>query len=174
MRTRHVGWILTTMAVACLLLITGSAYADKYKDESGHGKGRYAKRYDGDYDRHYDRGDDFRGYLYYDSASRAWSGHVSWWGKIGGVGVRVDGSRGYYPAAGYPAPAYPPVRYYEPRHRHPWPWRIPAGHLPPPGACRVWYSDRPAGHQPPPTSCHRAEQQAHRYGGIVIYGGPRH
>ncbi len=30
---------------------------------------------------------------------------------------------------------------------------IPAGHLPPPGSCRVWHLDRPAGHQPPPTSC---------------------
>ena len=30
---------------------------------------------------------------------------------------------------------------------------IPAGHLPPPGSCRVWYPDRPAGQQPPPTSC---------------------
>ncbi len=31
--------------------------------------------------------------------------------------------------------------------------RIPAGHLPPPGSCRLWYSDRPAGHQPPPGDC---------------------
>lgn len=31
--------------------------------------------------------------------------------------------------------------------------RIPAGHYPPPGSCRVWYPDRPPGHQPPPTSC---------------------
>lgn len=31
--------------------------------------------------------------------------------------------------------------------------RIPDGHLPPPGECRVWYPDRPAGHQPPPLKC---------------------
>jgi hypothetical protein len=31
--------------------------------------------------------------------------------------------------------------------------RIPPGHLPPPGECRVWYPDRPAGHQPPPGRC---------------------
>lgn len=30
---------------------------------------------------------------------------------------------------------------------------IPAGHLPPPGECRVWHPDRPAGHQPPPGDC---------------------
>ena len=30
---------------------------------------------------------------------------------------------------------------------------IPAGHLPPPGECRIWFPDRPAGHQPPPGSC---------------------
>lgn len=29
---------------------------------------------------------------------------------------------------------------------------IPAGHLPPPGAFRVWFPDRPAGQQPPPVS----------------------
>lgn len=33
--------------------------------------------------------------------------------------------------------------------------RIPAGHYPPPGECRIWYADRPAGHQPPPTRCDR-------------------
>ncbi len=30
---------------------------------------------------------------------------------------------------------------------------IPRGHLPPPGACRIWYPDRPPGQQPPPGSC---------------------
>ncbi len=32
--------------------------------------------------------------------------------------------------------------------------RIPRGHLPPPGSCRLWHFGRPAGHQPPPASCH--------------------
>jgi hypothetical protein len=31
--------------------------------------------------------------------------------------------------------------------------RIPPGHLPPPGKCRVWYPERPPGHQPPPGDC---------------------
>src|SRR3546814_15741703 len=48
---------------------------------------------------------------------------------------------------------------------------IPAGHLPPPGECRVWFYDRPAGQQPPPTSCREARRIASRFGGRVIYGG---
>jgi hypothetical protein len=51
---------------------------------------------------------------------------------------------------------------------------IPAGHLPAPGECRVWYDDRPAGQQPPPTSCREAERVAsrERYA-RVVYGGDR-
>lgn len=36
-------------------------------------------------------------------------------------------------------------------------FRIPPGHQPPPGSCRVWYGDRPAGHQPPPGDCRLLE-----------------
>jgi hypothetical protein len=51
---------------------------------------------------------------------------------------------------------------------------IPAGHLPPPGSCRVWYDDRPAGQQPPPTSCHEAERTAARHRAArVIYSEAR-
>ena len=48
---------------------------------------------------------------------------------------------------------------------------IPPGHLPPPGQCRVWYSDRAPGQQPRPTSCRDAERTAarDRYA-RVIYG----
>jgi hypothetical protein len=31
--------------------------------------------------------------------------------------------------------------------------KIPPGHYPPPGSCRVWFPDRPPGHQPPPGPC---------------------
>lgn len=34
-------------------------------------------------------------------------------------------------------------------------FRIPPGHMPPSGKCRVWYYDRPPGHQPPVISCTR-------------------
>lgn len=42
---------------------------------------------------------------------------------------------------------------YVPPRRHARP-RVPRGHMPPPGQCRVWYPGRPPGHQPPPGNCH--------------------
>jgi hypothetical protein len=51
---------------------------------------------------------------------------------------------------------------------------VPQGQLPPPGMCRVWYSDRPAGHQPPPVTCSEARATAARTANArVIYGGDR-
>lgn len=51
---------------------------------------------------------------------------------------------------------------------------IPAGHLPPPGSCRVWHNNRPPGQQPPPTSCREAERvAANQRGTRVIYPRPR-
>ncbi len=35
--------------------------------------------------------------------------------------------------------------------------RIPPGHMPPPGFCRIWFPDRPPGHQPPPGPCEALE-----------------
>lgn len=46
---------------------------------------------------------------------------------------------------------------YEPYPHHGY--DVPAGHLPPPGECRIWYPDRPAGQQPPPGSCRKLEWQ---------------
>src|SRR5688572_27689 len=51
--------------------------------------------------------------------------------------------------------------------------RIPPGHLPPPGECRVWHDGRPPGQQPVPTDCATARWQAERTGGRVIYGEDR-
>jgi hypothetical protein len=47
---------------------------------------------------------------------------------------------------------------------------IPAGHLPPPGACRIWFPDRPPGHQPPPGPCEALRSRVPR-GAQLIYGG---
>jgi hypothetical protein len=49
--------------------------------------------------------------------------------------------------------------------------KIPPGHMPPPGMCRVWYDGRPPGHQPAPVSCREAEMIAARdRSARVIYG----
>ncbi len=39
------------------------------------------------------------------------------------------------------------------REAHNLGYKIPPGHYPPPGMCRVWYPRRPPGQQPPPVSC---------------------
>ncbi len=31
--------------------------------------------------------------------------------------------------------------------------RVPPGHMPPPGLCRIWYPGTPPGKQPPPGDC---------------------
>jgi hypothetical protein len=31
--------------------------------------------------------------------------------------------------------------------------KVPPGHYPPAGKCRIWYGNRPPGHQPPPARC---------------------
>ena len=49
--------------------------------------------------------------------------------------------------------------------------KIPPGHMPPAGLCRVWYDGVPPGHQPRATSCADARYQAARTGGRVLYGG---
>ena len=49
--------------------------------------------------------------------------------------------------------------------------RVPKGHLPPRGMCRIWIDGVPPGHQPEPTSCAQAERDRFRYSNArVIYG----
>ncbi len=49
--------------------------------------------------------------------------------------------------------------------------KIPPGHYPPPGKCRVWYPGQPPGHQPPATSCHTARGDRPA-GAWVLYRPP--
>jgi hypothetical protein len=52
--------------------------------------------------------------------------------------------------------------------------RIPPGHLPAAGECRVWYEGVPPGRQPRPTSCAEAERIAARdRSARVLYGSDR-
>lgn len=61
----------------------------------------------------------------------------------GTVGIVVRGGGG---GSSTPPPSYPSYRSL----------KIPPGHLPPPGSCKIWYPGKPPGHQPPPTSCEAA------------------
>lgn len=94
------------------------------------------------------------------------SGSVLFSGSWGGVYVEFGRPA---PPSVYvvPAPAYvpPPVHLRGRRSI-----RIPPGHLPPPGACRIWYPGLPPGHQPPPTDCGYAYQYAPA-NAFVVYGG---
>lgn len=56
-------------------------------------------------------------------------------------------------------------------HQHGY-TRIPNGHLPPPGECRIWYPDRPAGQQPPPFKCGQARGRVEP-GGWLFTPGPQ-
>ena len=49
------------------------------------------------------------------------------------------------------------------------PVKIPPGHLPPPGQCRIWYPDRPPGHQPPSGPCHALQYQVPP-GAVLVRG----
>lgn len=46
--------------------------------------------------------------------------------------------------------------------------RVPPGHYPPPGHCRVWHPGRPPGHQPPPVRCDRVVAEP---GTFILYNG---
>lgn len=73
------------------------------------------------------------------------------------------GDGAWRPHRAVPVPHHPttraPRRVAAPRpagvvfRRTPRPVRVPPGHLPPPGFCRLWYPGRPPGHQPPSRPC---------------------
>ena len=69
-------------------------------------------------------------------------------------------------------PAHVPQRevvYYDtPRQRV----RVPPGHMPRPGFCRVWLPGVPPGHQPPAERCERLFRARHLPYGAVIVGAP--
>lgn len=49
------------------------------------------------------------------------------------------------------------------------PVTIPAGHMPPPGECRIWYPDRDPGDQPSPGDCHDLEGRVPA-GAVLVRG----
>jgi hypothetical protein len=74
-----------------------------------------------------------------------WAGLAGALAVAGCVVVEPGPPPVYVPGPPVGAPAAPP--------------RVPPGHLPPPGACRIWLPDRPPGHQPPPGRCDVLERQ---------------
>lgn len=48
--------------------------------------------------------------------------------------------------------------------------RIPNGHRPPPGECRIWYPNLPAGQQPPPFKCDEARRRVEPGGWVIAPG----
>lgn len=52
------------------------------------------------------------------------------------------------------------------------PTKVPPGHMPPAGMCRIWIDGVPPGRQPAPTDCATARRRAPR-NSVVLYGDRR-
>jgi len=79
---------------------------------------------------------------------------------LSGCIVRAEPAPRYYE----PAPVYEAAPVY-----HSASVKIPPGHLPPPGSCRIWYPGRPPGHQPPPGDCYTLQYQVPP-GAVLVRG----
>lgn len=65
--------------------------------------------------------------------------------------IESKGEEGHYPnSSGRQGRYYPSEEY-----------KIPPGHMPPPGECRIWYPDLPPGKQPPPGDCDYLRYRVH-------------
>ncbi|HSL70720.1 MAG TPA: hypothetical protein VK864_10795 [Longimicrobiales bacterium] len=49
--------------------------------------------------------------------------------------------------------------------------KVPPGHYPPRGQCRLWYPGRPPGHQPSPGPCSQFRGVAAGSGAFILYNG---
>ncbi len=83
---------------------------------------------------------------------------------VGTGRIRIALAAGAALALGACAEVYVP--HHPPHHGEA---RIPPGHMPPPGSCRVWFPDRPPGQQPPPGNC-RALRHHVPPGAVLVYG----
>lgn len=82
-------------------------------------------------------------------ARRDWGGEPAYESRVDATPRPTYGSDPFVPrAADYP---------------------IPRGHMPPPGACRMWFLGRPPGHQPPPGPCEQLEWRV-PHGAILVRG----
>lgn len=127
---------ILTVLFAIALALHLPALADEGKNESGKGRERKEYRVDEDsWKREYKGKDDYRKEKgrkeYSKDKDKDFRKHYA----DDPYKYRRDGKRSYLHDHGY-------------SHL-----KIPPGHYPPPGECRIWYPDRPAGHQPPPFRC---------------------
>lgn len=49
------------------------------------------------------------------------------------------------------------------------PSKVPPGHLPPAGMCRIWYAGTPPGHQPPPGNCQELSSKPLPAGAFIVH-----
>lgn len=133
-----------------MVFLCAPAHADPDKNESGHGRGKDAVR---EYKEQYRDGDC--------KIEKKWekNGNYKEERKCEGKDLgRSEGRR-----AGDESSSY----FYQKGYT-----RIPNGHLPPAGSCRIWYPDRPAGDQPPPFKCDQARGGVEP-GGWLMKPGPQ-
>lgn len=148
---------LNTVALAILLALTGaSAAADEGKNESG--KGGRDKAYSDEKDRSKDaekrakddrKADEERG-KQAEKRERDWRQREDAWHKESSKRWEDDRRRGVMGSNGSRE------EYFRDSHSN---VRVPDGHLPPPGECRIWHPERPAGQQPPPGRCSKLASQ---------------
>jgi hypothetical protein len=132
--------IWATAALALAAGLAPAAYADDDKDESGKGRDRWSQ-HDGKDQRKAD--EEWR--KREDKRAEEWRKRDEKRREAIAKGRdddRLEGRRDHY----FRDRGYAQVR-------------VPPGHLPPPGECRIWHPDRPAGHQPPPGRCSRLASQ---------------
>lgn|SRR5690554_3805811 len=84
----------------------------------------------------------------------------------GSVRVSATATGSGYPTVRVPSGHRGPIEVRRTDGRY---FRIPPGHYPPPGACRIWHPDRPPGQQPPPGACHDLERRVPP-GAYLVYG----
>ena len=142
-------WIVGASAAVFALFLCAPAYAGPEKNESGNARGKDAGR---EYTEKYREGNC--------KVEKKWEkdGSYKEERKCDGNDSRLrkekqnEGSSSYFYQQGYT--------------------RLPGGHLPPAGECRIWYPGRPAGNQPPPFKCDQARGRV-ELGGWLMKPGPQ-
>jgi|EndMetStandDraft_7_1072992.scaffolds.fasta_scaffold189580_2 hypothetical protein len=133
--------LIGLVSTAVLVLASGVAYADPDKDESRGKERREGRGFEHRGEHKYEYKDGERQFEHKDGKYEYKDHRGKYEHKDGEKRARREGGRTWFHDHGYSN------------------LRIPNGHLPPPGECRIWYPGRPAGHQPPPGRCGALSRQ---------------